>query len=86
MGKSSDEQKRSWGTWSAALVVLLVLYVLSGPPARLLGMALFEAGYVDERIGWWFETIYAPLIWINQNSETFDKFYTWYGGLWPMPD
>ena len=73
-------QKQSkWGWWTTiallGVAVLLLVYVLSAGPA---------AYFVQERQLTWeaFDTFYAPLLWVATRSDTANRVWNWYTGLW----
>ena len=74
--------KRTVTTWPLAIllviVLVLVLYVLSVGPAA----ALEENEVISNAV---FEYVYAPLIWLCDNSATVLWILESYVGLWWKP-
>jgi hypothetical protein len=64
----------------ALLIALLlpVLYVLSVGPV----VAMVQPNSNEPA---WFATVYAPLIWLDQNSTAASSFFEWYVGFWVSP-
>jgi hypothetical protein len=81
----SDEPKkrsRAW-LWPIALITSLTIYpLLYGPSIWLVG-----SGDSHELLEI-HSTIFAPLRWARDRSETINRAFFWYGGVWvpPAPD
>ena len=69
------DHRSNSGFWILVIFVFLPMgYVLSPPwVALMLGPNYYEVP--------WFESLYAPLIYLDRNIEVLSTFYIWYFGL-----
>lgn len=74
-GFASERGRGAW-IWVLVAAFVVVLYVLStGPIAKL-----NREGIISLRT---FQTLYAPLAFLDQHSPVVSSFFTWYiGKLW----
>ena len=77
MSEAPRKRSRGWIGW--ALIASVVLYPLSMGPVVWLAIRFdWPAPVVDRTLG----TVYAPINWLRQKSETVDNAVVWYGRLW----
>ncbi len=86
--KKSDAKTQSryegwWWFLLSALLLLPIFYVLSYPPVVLCVMQI-HGGYEDVPNSVWssLEILYAPITWLSENSEMFEKIFLMYCDLW----
>jgi hypothetical protein len=73
------EEKRATGAWVVAVMLVLLLlpplYVLSVGPCAML--------YPDPNdMPQWIDAFYAPLFWLENNSDAAASFFAWYCNWW----
>ena len=64
----------------AVLCALLVAYPLSEGPLTFM---YYKSGSVAPG---WMQGFYSPLDWLCEQSETFNRFYSWYMMIWYKAD
>ena len=78
MPRLCSERRSAWpAIVLMGLLLLPLLYVASVGPAWV----WMDIKYEEEPVHW-YETAYAPLIWLAQRSQTFDECMCAYAQLW----
>ncbi len=76
-----EREKNSKTQGSAAVVVCILVLVLLLPVLYVLSIGPVVRWYPDE-LPPWALVLYAPLVWLDENSEAFRYFANWYADLW----
>ncbi len=70
-----QQRKPGAGFWTASVLTLLLLYVLSSGPMTMAAFQRTNRGsmhggkiYPDTNHGKWWPKLYAPLVWASQES------------------
>jgi hypothetical protein len=89
----SDDRKFIWPWIVALLIGLPVLYVVSSGPMQTVAFrahvsylpvlgSTSMAGVSDIDMGRWWPSLYAPLLWVSEQS--WGEPLNWYWGLFPI--
>ncbi|HEV3300524.1 MAG TPA: hypothetical protein VG055_12830 [Planctomycetaceae bacterium] len=75
MNDEPKKRSRAW-VWWATLVVLLLAYPLSMPPAMNWTISHGHVGAVYR--------FYSPVLWVTGRVGVVRRFINWYGAIWDM--
>ncbi len=76
-----EREKNTKSQGSGAVVVCILMLVVLLPVLYVLSIGPLVRWYPNE-LPRWALVFYAPLIWLDENSEAFREFVTWYADLW----
>lgn len=75
----TTRMRRPWLVAVSIALLLISLYVLSTGPVSW----LYNHSYISlETSAWIGNTLYPPLRWCTDHSESFRKLLAWYTSLW----